>query len=465
MQANSGYGAVVQRDVALLVTNQPKLTLVRHPNNIDFWIITQGSQNQGFKVFRVSAVGIATQPVTSLVGEAAYSNSWLLRSSPDGQHLISEGNRPLSGANSGPIVEHGLYLYDFDNTSGQVSNERLVWQGAPFDLTRTPVANYYRLYSPHFFEGASFSPDSRLLYTVECRVTQDVPTGGVHYEKGTDLVQYDATQPDASSIQQSRLLLTPGLAFTQYSIYYGRFDNIQLASNGTLWTFDWLERSSLPSFDPCYGPKALTEIAQPNQRGLACDLRLQAFPLNTATIDPWVLPNVVTNMLFAPSALLVKLDCDSVRAWANSQQTRAPGTWDFGDPASGAANSATGYLVAHRYHTGGRHRLTLTYPDGLVLTRDVDVPASEADFSPADIITPNGDGLNDALRPVLQGQLAGGARLQVFSRWGRQVADLSGPAPTWAAEGLADGVYFWLLTYADCAGQARQRKGTVTVIR
>lgn len=465
MQANGGYGAVVRRDVPLLVTNQPKLALVRHPNNVDFWVVTQGSETRGFRVIRVSAAGVAPQPITSLVGEAAYASSWLLRASPDGQHLVSEGLRPLDGANGGPIVEHGLYLYDFDNTSGQVSHERSVWRPAPWDMTRTPVDKYYNYYSPRFFEGASFSPDSRLLYTVEYRVTIDAPTGGVHTEYGNDLVQYDATQPDAASIQQSRQVLTPGLAYTQYGVYYGRFSGLQLASNGTLWTSDWQELSSVQPFNPCYGPKSLTEIAQPNRRGTACDLRLQAFPIGTTVIDPGVLPNVVTNMLFAPIALLTKINCDSVQLWANSQQTRPAGRWNFGDPTSGAANTATGYLVAHHYSSGGPHHITLTYPDGLVLARDVDVPAGEADFTDTNIITPNGDGLNDALQLLGRGQLSTTARLQVFSRWGRQVYEASGPAPTWAAEGVTDGVYFWLLTYPDCAGQPRQHKGTVTVIR
>lgn len=218
MQANGGYGAVVQRDVPLLQTNLPKLTVVRHANNVDCWVITHGIPDRGFKVFRVSAAGVAAQPVESLSGEAAYSNNWLLRASPDGQHLVSEGQHPLLGTNGGPTVEHGLYLYDFDNTTGQVSHERLVWQPASWDMSRYPLDQYYKVSDIRFFAGASFSPDSRLLYTVEYRPVQDIPTGGVRYEFGTDLVQYDATQPDAASLQQSRQVLTPGLAFNQVTL-------------------------------------------------------------------------------------------------------------------------------------------------------------------------------------------------------------------------------------------------------
>jgi hypothetical protein len=44
--------------------------------------------------------------------------------------------------------------------------------------------------------------------------------------------------------------------------------------------------------------------------------------------------------------------------------------WDFGDPASGAANTATGFEVSHRYLTAGTFtvRLTVTDDDGLTST-------------------------------------------------------------------------------------------------
>lgn len=93
LQANGGYGAVVQRDKQLIKTNLPKVTLVRHANNVDFWVVTQGVPDQGFRVFQVSSAGVNPQPVTSLIDEAAYANGWVLRASPDGQRLVSEGNR------------------------------------------------------------------------------------------------------------------------------------------------------------------------------------------------------------------------------------------------------------------------------------------------------------------------------------------------------------------------------------
>ena len=470
LQANGGYGAVVRRDILIAKTNIAQMTLVRHPNNEDFWVVTRILPERGFRAYRVSAAGIAAEPVSSLAGEAAYATGGLLRASPDGRRLVSEGNRPLEGPNVWPsAAEHGVYVYDFDNRTGQVRHEVLVRRIAPWDTFKWFWYLGYKVQGNILVAGLSFSPDSRLLYVSEYLIMPGPVAGSYKGVVGASLAQYDVSLSEVNLIQQSREDLALRVKFpyainsTAPPINGARFTDMQLASNGSIWIIDWMALDTTQTYEQCYGPKAMTQIARPNERGLGCDLRLQAFPLGPNIIDPWVLPNVVTNMLFTPTALLADITCDTVRLWANSQQTRPPGRWNFDDPDSGPANTTTGYYVAHRFRRGGPHRVTLTYPDGLVLTKDIDVPAGEADFTDANIITPNGDGLNDAFRPVRRGTLPNGARLRVYSRWGQQVFNAEGPAPEWPATGVAAGVYLWQLIYADCGGQARQRKGVVTV--
>ncbi|GAB3873634.1 hypothetical protein GCM10028824_25550 [Hymenobacter segetis] len=91
------------------------------------------------------------------------------------------------------------------------------------------------------------------------------------------------------------------------------------------------------------------------------------------------------------------------------------------------------------------------------------VPVAElAAFRPANVITPNGDGLNDFLRmpdlPVdfCDNKFAG---IKIFSRWGQQVFASSERGFQWGGQG-AGGLYYYLATYTD----GRKFKGWVEVI-
>ncbi|MDB5270136.1 MAG: hypothetical protein JWP58_3176 [Hymenobacter sp.] len=77
------------------------------------------------------------------------------------------------------------------------------------------------------------------------------------------------------------------------------------------------------------------------------------------------------------------------------------------------------------------------------------------------IITPNGDGANDAFAPKGLPSPAAWA-LAVFDRWGRRVHTQAAYDNTWAAAGQSGGLYYFLLTNAT-TGQ--QLKGWLEVVR
>ncbi len=74
------------------------------------------------------------------------------------------------------------------------------------------------------------------------------------------------------------------------------------------------------------------------------------------------------------------------------------------------------------------------------------------------IITPNGDGHNDAL---VFGNLPPGSSLTIYSRWGRRILLAPNYLNDWRADGVADGTYFYVLALP--SGEAV--KGYVTVVR
>ena len=127
--------------------------------------------------------------------------------------------------------------------------------------------------------------------------------------------------------------------------------------------------------------------------------------------------------------------------------------WDFGD-GSPTSDQPT---LTHRYALPGTYHITLTarYGNCEVLTGFAPIEVGEV-FVP-NIITPNHDSLNDTFRPRFSCRPAS---LEVYSRWGQRVYQTNEYHNNWDAQGLPDGIYFYLLRDAD----DRRVKGWVEVM-
>jgi len=80
------------------------------------------------------------------------------------------------------------------------------------------------------------------------------------------------------------------------------------------------------------------------------------------------------------------------------------------------------------------------------------------------VFTPNGDGLNDTFEiPGLE--LYQANELTILNRWGGTVYDKKGYANDWAATGLNEGTYFYLLKVKTSANKWEVYKGYVTILR
>ena len=83
------------------------------------------------------------------------------------------------------------------------------------------------------------------------------------------------------------------------------------------------------------------------------------------------------------------------------------------------------------------------------------------------VITPNGDGFNDAFVPQLEGDFVS-LEMEIFDRWGRKVYEQqSREELRWDAEGVSDGVYFCAIEYRCVVNSGKKIKihTSVTVIR
>jgi gliding motility-associated-like protein len=128
--------------------------------------------------------------------------------------------------------------------------------------------------------------------------------------------------------------------------------------------------------------------------------------------------------------------------------------WDFGD----GSPTSTEITPRHRYEKPGTYwvRLRARYAECEVITQFAPLEIGEV-FVP-NIITPNGDKVNETFQPRFSCQPAS---LKVFSRWGQEVYKTDSYANNWRAEGLAAGIYYYLLR--DSTG--RTMKGWVEVAR
>jgi gliding motility-associated-like protein len=128
--------------------------------------------------------------------------------------------------------------------------------------------------------------------------------------------------------------------------------------------------------------------------------------------------------------------------------------WDFGDgtPTSDAPEPSHIYLKPGSYQV----RLQARYGNCEVLTGFA--PVEVGDVFVPNIITPNGDALNQTFQPRIGCKTAS---LEVFSRWGQRVYHTDEYHNEWDAQGLPDGIYYYLLRDAD----GHRVKGWVEVRR
>lgn len=85
------------------------------------------------------------------------------------------------------------------------------------------------------------------------------------------------------------------------------------------------------------------------------------------------------------------------------------------------------------------------------------------DFIPANIFTPNGDGLNDFFEiPDLPSDFCSAqfAGIKIFNRWGKEVYFSNQNTFKWDGKGVIDGVYFYVIDFG-----STQYKGSVTIVR
>ena len=245
MTLEGGMGNTILKDVIVNDSSSYHLASIQHKNGHDIWIITLKLSTNQFYSYLLTDDGLNSTPVISEAGQSyVYCAGWL-DPSPDGTKLAATFNMYHN-------ENKGVEIFDFDNTSGIVSNT-IAFQTCPagFDC------NAY---------GIQFSSDgTKLYYTV---VYFSSPAS---YNNSTSLYQVDLFSGDSAQIVNSVVLIDSVLhEQDDYNFNIGSTYDIQLASDKKIY---------LTKYPKPY----VGVISYPNLAGLACEVVDSAVYIDNGT--------------------------------------------------------------------------------------------------------------------------------------------------------------------------------------
>jgi gliding motility-associated-like protein len=143
-------------------------------------------------------------------------------------------------------------------------------------------------------------------------------------------------------------------------------------------------------------------------------------------------------------------------------------TWDFGDN-----NTSTNPDPTHTYLQPGTYTITLTVTDnlGCTSTRILAnvIVITDQDIVIPNVVTPNGDGINDLWLPRLNN--ADVTKIVIYDRQGRLIYSTTTTTTGWNCKNLQDinvpdGTYYYVVEGRTLDTQQKiERRGSVTVLR
>lgn len=212
MCLHAGLGDVVSTSKNILLENRTaeNLTAVLHANGKDIWILAHKLGTNEFLAYLLTANGLNTIPVKSLVGSTYPSDAHIgcIKANQQGDKIVSV-------ASFRNIYE----LFDFNTATGAFSNA--------VDLK--PIIG-----SGRFVYGISFSPNDSLLYL------------------STFFVSSDLIQLDLHSMQQTTLQAIPG-HYHLGALQLGPDEKIYLARTNQSFV-DVIHAPDVPGFGCTYDP-------------------------------------------------------------------------------------------------------------------------------------------------------------------------------------------------------------------
>ncbi|WP_242085768.1 T9SS type B sorting domain-containing protein [Aestuariivivens sediminis] len=329
MQLNNGFGDVVPNrmnihlktydDTNLLekeYKSTEKLTAVSHSDGSSIWVITFFINR--FYAFKIGngvnenpVVSTATKTVNPEVNDdgANVTAIGYLKASPNGKQVaIAHSSTRLGNPRNGSKRSGQVLLYDFNNATGEVSNQR-------------------QLFSNGYPYGVEFSPNSKRLY-----ITNNVFDESDNFIE-SNLFQFDL---ESANIEASRKTISVSRMFA---------GALQLALNGKIYRAGYPVLSSGSS---------LSVIHLPNYLGSSCDYKQNAVSLGGKAVQLGLPPFVQSLFLYTFDYESTCLGYDT-HFFITSEEPYDGVVWDFGD-----GHQSTDIDPYYKYEAPGVYTVSLT---------------------------------------------------------------------------------------------------------
>jgi len=291
---NSGLGEVISKNNLLVLDCLYGITLIRHANNSAIWVVTQKRNSNAFYSFQVTNLGLSLTPVISYSGSTINTGT--------GGQIIASSQSDKIATNPTNIE---LELFDFDNTTGIISNKKIL--------------------SNQFCVGVEFSPDGTKLYT--------------SLYNSNDLIQFDVSSNNATIIINS-------LKIVGKININGVTGMLQHSIDGKIY------HSHANNYLGC--------INNPNSSGLACNYTDSSINLNKFTGIG--LPIFLYNYSFIPK---ISISNPCYKGQTNFTVSYIPLNdslnWDFDDNLSGINNHSILLNPSHVFTDTGAYNIKLFF--------------------------------------------------------------------------------------------------------
>jgi gliding motility-associated-like protein len=321
MNRDSGRGDVQQADIPLLGGTNVclKLSAVLHCNKKDVWVTGHLKNSDKYYSFLVTASGVNTTPV--------YSTCNMV---PDGIGVNGRdenhyGNLKISAAGNRLAAAHlGLdyvELCDYNSQTGQVSNPKKLY-------LKPSYANYYPALRRFGAFAVDFSPSGDRLYASGLYYSYYLPIPSSTPRPVDRKYQFNAALATEAAIQASRYLIDT----TDQGC-----SSMQIANDGKMYMV--------------YQHLLVSTVGNPEGLGAACNYTF--FALAGIGVCSGNLPSLVQS--YFRYNIVTNGNCQGQAIQFNlSSLSGISGiAWDFGDPGSGANNTATSATPLHVFSAPG----------------------------------------------------------------------------------------------------------------